>query len=252
MEIGASYVAALPDGQAAIMKKNGTIVRVNKQGGIVNNLYDGSGSVITGLLVQSSHMFVLHQNGTVVQMQPEDGHILNVYNTGISSLYNYASHHTDLCDIDQNVLLLLYHYSSGNVYTYNISSQTLKLRVNSLNWPLSVTHGCVNGSVVFVVCERSAHKVRVYDASWSLISSFGVYGTGNGQLDNPKSAVMCSQGYIFVTDSLNYRVSMFTSDGQLLKNILTYESEEMPYALSVRDHYLWVATSSGRLTRYIL
>ena len=205
MEIGAGLVAALSDGQAAIMiKKNGTIVRVNKQGVILNNLYDGS--VITGLLVHGSHLFVLHRNGTVVQMQPEDGHIVNVYNTGISSLYNYGSHHSDLCDIDQNILLLLYHYSPGNVYTYNMSSETLKLRDNNLNWPLSVTYGCVDGSVVFVVCERSAHKIHVYNANWSLIISFGEYGSGDGQLDNPRSALMNNQGYIFVTNSLNNRV----------------------------------------------
>ena len=84
IEIGARYVAALPDGQAAIMiKKNLTIVRVNKQGVIVNNLYDGSGSDIRGLLVQGSHLFVLHYNRTIVQIQPEDGHIVKVYNTGI-------------------------------------------------------------------------------------------------------------------------------------------------------------------------
>ena len=246
-------MAALPDAEAVIMiKKNLTVVRVNKQGVIVNTLYNGSDSIITGLLVQGSYLFILHQNGTIVKMQPGDGVILKVYNTGISYLYNFGSQHTSLCDIDQNVLLLTYSYSPGNVYTYNISSQTLKLRVNNLNWPTSVTHGCVNGSVVYVVCERSAHKVHVYNATWSLVSSFGVYGTGNGQLYDPLSAVIFNQSYIFVTDSMNYRVSIFTLDGQFGKHILTYEGEEKPLPLSVRDHYLWVTTTSGRLTRYVL
>ena len=256
VEIGAWLVAALPDGQAVTATlNNNTVVRVNKQGVIVNNLYTATGSDFYGLLVQGSHLFVLHLNGTVVQMQPEDGLILNVYNTGISGLYNYGSHHTDHCDIDLDVVLLPA-ISPGNVYTYNISSQTLKTRVNNLNRPISVTHSCVDGSVVYVVCELYACKVRVYNASWSLITSFGELGTGNGQLKYPHSALM-SDGYIFVADTNNHRVSMFTSDGQFVKHIITYkvpyyEGQAYPVSLSVRGKYLWVATSNGRLTRYIL
>ena len=250
IEIGAWLVAALPDGQAVTqILKNNTVVRVNKQGVIVNNLYTGPD--VGGLIVQGSHLFVLHENGTVVQMQPEDGHILYVYNTGVSTLLNFGHHHTDLCDIDQNILLLL-SGSLGNVYTYNISSQTLQLRVNNLNVPRSVTHGCVDGSVVYVVCETQAHKVHVYNAGWSLVSSFGEFGTGNGQLYYPHVAVVSDQGYIFVTDTRNYRVSMSTSDGQFVKNILTYKADERPWPLSVRGNCLWVTTSSRRLTRYIL
>ena len=246
-------MAALPEGQAVTeIENNDTVVRVNKQGVIVNNLYTGSD--ITGLLVQGSHLFVLHYNGTIVQMKL-DGLILNVYNTGISSLYNYGSHHTDLCDIDLDILPLA-SFSLGNVYTYNISSQTLKLHVNNLNYPTSVTHGCVDGSVVYVVCERSADKVHVYNTSWSIITSFGGSGSGDGQLYRPRSAVM-SDGYFIVADSWNYRVSIFTSDGQFVKHIITYdvpyyESQDGPWSLSVRGKYLWVATSRGRLTRYIL
>ena len=246
-------MAALPEGQAVTeIRNNDTVVRVNKQGVIVNNLYTGSD--INGLLLQGAHLFVLHFNGTIVQMKL-DGLILNVYNTGISYLYNFASHHTDLCDIDQNILLLA-SVSLDNVYTYNISSQTLRLRVNNLNGPFSETHGCVDGSVVYVVCERYTYKVHVYNTSWSIITSFGGYGSGDGQLKSPHSAVM-SNGYIFVADTENNRVSMFPSDGQFVKHIIIYdvpyyESQDNPSYLSVRGKYLWVVTSNGRLTRYIL
>ena len=229
-------------------------MRVNKQGVIVNNLYTDSGSYIRGLLVQGSYLFVLHYNGTIVQMQL-DGLILNVFNTGISGLRNYGSHHTDLCDIDLDVVLLP-SISLGNVYTYNISSQTLKLHVNNLNGPSSVTHGCVDGNVVYVVCERDTHKVHVYNVSWSLITSLGSNGTADGQLDQPHLAVM-SNGYIFVADRFNYCVSMFTSDGQFVKHIIIYDvpyykSKYFPFTLSARGQYMWVATYNGRLTRYIL
>ena len=111
--------------------------------------------------------------------------------------------------------------------------------------------------VVYVVCERKAHKVHVYNASWSLISSLGSCGTGNGQLYQPRSAVRSDKGYILVADYTNSHVSMFTSDGQFVKHIITYDvpnykSKHFPFTLSVRGHYLWVTTYYGRLTRYIL
>ena len=253
VEIDARYVAALPDGEAVVkIHTNDTVARVNKQGMIVKNLYTHYD--VRGLLVQGSHLFGLHMMGTIVKMQPEDGVILKVYNTGVNYIFNYGSQHSDLCDIDQNVLLLPAYYG-GTVYTYNISSQTLKPQVNNLNKPTSVTRGCVDGNVMYVVCERGAHKVHVYNVTWSLVLSFGVYGTGYGQIDQPSAAVMSDQGHIFVNDMMNYRVSMFTSDGQFVKYIITYEGEGNPCALSVRGQYLWMSAiygSYGRLIRYIL
>ena len=250
-------MTALPKDQAVVLiQNNDTVATVNKQGEILNDIYIGSD--IQGVLVQGSDLFVLHLNGTIVKMQPEDGHIVKVYNTGISFLHNYASQHTDLChrDLDE---LLLPDLSPPKVYTYNISSETLKLRVDSLNAPSSVTHGCVDGSVVYVVCEHTkfAPMVHLYNASWSLITSFGSYGTGDGQLRYPYSAVMTDHGSIIVGDYSNARVSMFTSDGRFVKHIIIYdvpyyESQDHPRSLSVIGQYLWVANNYGRLTRYIL
>ena len=78
-------------------------------------------------------------------MQPEDGYILKVYKTGINERI-YASHSTDLCDIDLNVFPLV-QMSPGNVYTYNISSQTKKRHVDGLLKLFSVSPACVNGNL---------------------------------------------------------------------------------------------------------
>ena len=247
------FVAGLPDGEAVSwITNNETVVRMNSRGVIEQDLY--TGSKIRGLLVQEPNLFVLHINGTIVEVQPQDGLILNVYDTGIRNLHNFASYQTDICNVPNRILhvvdLGLY---DGEVYAYNISSQTKKALVENLNRPSSVSPGCINGSVVYVLTERDAHKVHVYNSSWSLMTSFGAYGTGDGQLNVPCASVMSEQGYIYVSDLENYRVSMFTSNGQFVKHILTYyESNERPMNLSVRGQYLWVTTHGGRLIRYIL
>ena len=252
--MGTSFVAALPNGQAvAHISSNDTVVRVeNFQ--IIRDLYTAVD--IRGLQVQGSNLFVAHGNGQVVEMRPQDGFILQVYNTGITNLRNYGSHYTDLCDIDLNVLLFASLYS-GEVYSYNISSQTKKVHVDNLNRPMTVTRGCVNGSVVYVVTLRYGHKVQVYNATWSLMTSLGRLGANDGEMNNPLSAVIFGQSNIFVADHNHSRVSMFTLDGQFVKHIIIYdvpyyERRYYPKSLSIRGKYLWISTSDGRLTRHIL
>ena len=247
LEIGAFFATALPDGQASMkINKNSSVVRM-EQGVIEKDLY--LGPKIRSVILQGSHLFVFHENGTIVQMQPEDGHVLNVFNTSLYRPRNYASQHTDLCDIDSDDVLFT---TEREVYTYNISSDSMKPHVKNLGGSVSVSPGCLDGNVVYVVTERGPSMVHVYNATWSLMTSFGGRGTDNGQLDGPFSAVMSDEGYIFVSDYFNSRVSMFTSDGQFLKHIIIYEGQDKPWSLSVRGKYLWVSTQNGRLTRFIL
>ena len=246
--VGAGYVSALPDGQAVIMTSNTKVLRVDNHGEVVRELYNGSSS-ISGLIVQGSHLFVLHYNGSVVQMEPQDGHILNIYDSGISDLLNWASHPSDLCNIDPSILLLI-DDTSGQINSYNISSQTRTTNVE-LSAPRSANHGCIDGNVVYIVSNFGHAKVHVYNSSWSLITSFGGWGNDDGQFRYLYSAVMSDQGYIFAADGGNSRLSMFTSDGQFIKHVVIYEDTD-PRSLSVRDKYLWVVTRSRRLIRYML
>jgi hypothetical protein len=45
------------------------------------------------------------------------------------------------------------------------------------------------------------------------ITQWGEYGSGNGQFDRPKGIAVDSYSNIYVTDTQNYRIQKFTSDG---------------------------------------
>ena len=107
-----------------------------------------------------------------------------------------------------------------------------------------------------VACDCDAHKVRMYNDNWSLVLSFGGFGTSNGKLNYPFSAVMSHHGYIYVAATYNSRVSMFTYDGQFVEHLIIYdvpyyEIKDRPLCISVRGYYmyLFVSTQNGRLTR---
>ena len=247
----AFLVAALPEGKVVtVIKNNKTVVRLNEKGQIERDLYRGS--KIRGLIVQGSDLFVVHRYGKIVQVNPKDGLIVKVYRTMMDNIYNYASHQNGICKVPNNTLLLTTLGLHDRVFSYNISSQTEKILVTHLKDPTSVSPGCIHGNIVYVVTDRSAHRINVYDENWSLIRSFGGFGRRDGKLDSPTASMIPDQGHIIVADRDNSRVSMFTTDGQFVEHIIIYEDKDRPFYLSVIGEYLWVTTSGGRLTRYIL
>ena len=245
-----SEVAALPGGRAIIkITTNNSVVIVNEEGNIVKDLY--TGDEISGLLVKGTELFVLNGTGTIVQVRLVDGLVLQVYETGLSLLKNYGSYYNDLCSLVADTVTFVAGPTNA-IYSYNISSQTQKLHVDNLNFPFSVTHGCLNGSVVHIVAENLPPQIKIYDATWFLVRSFGSMGSDDGQLNGPTAAVMSDEGSIFVADYWNSRVSVFTSDGQFVEHIISHAAPYYPVSLSLRDSYLWVASADGRLIRYIL
>ena len=254
------HVAALPNGQAAVQKEREVLI-MNGLGQVIRRIdIDFGGNVLVGLGVglQDSESFLAYfRNGTIFEIQSQDGRIPNVYHTGITPIVNRASSYTNKCNIPKDTILFAKYETLSPVFSYNVSSQTRKLNVEGLHGVFSVTSGCVNGSVVYIVPETATHKVYVYNASWSCITWFGGWGSGDGQLVNPFSAVISDEGHIYVADFGNYRVSMFTSDGQFVEHILTYEDPYKPWILSVSGRYLWITLYNGsnsarRLVRYII
>ena len=252
------HIAALAEGQAAVHQHEGEdrVLIMNGLGQVIRHFHVGPD--MSGFRVQGSEGFesliVYFLNGTMVEMQSPDGRILNVYNTGIKNTLNRGSPNTDICYIPKDIILFT-NYS--HVFSYNISSQTQKVNLKGMNKVYSVTCGCMNGSMVYVVSDIGTHKVHVYNSTWSLIKSFGGLGSGDGQFDKPYSAAMSDQGQIFVADFDNYRVSMFASDGQFVKHIINHGHPYRPWIISVRGRYLWVTSHAGpdpvrRVTRYIL
>ena len=147
----AHLAVSLPDGQViTVIRSNKTVVRMNLKGQILKDLY--AGSAMRGLLLQGSGLFVIHKNATIVQIQPQDGLILNVYFFDKINLYKLANHQSDTCKVPDEILLIVSIGIDDNVYAYNISSQTVKfIHIRKVNDPISVSHGCINGKVVYAL-----------------------------------------------------------------------------------------------------
>ncbi|NCR23226.1 MAG: DUF4347 domain-containing protein, partial [Microcystis aeruginosa L111-01] len=73
----------------------------------------------------------------------------------------------------------------------------------------------VNPNIYVVDLEN--RNVQVFDNLGNLLSTFGAYGTGDGQFNNPQDLVQDKNGNIYVVDSRGYNVQVFDSNGKFLR-----------------------------------
>ncbi|XP_066299956.1 tripartite motif-containing protein 3-like [Branchiostoma lanceolatum] len=67
---------------------------------------------------------------------------------------------------------------------------------------------------------------------------FGSFGSGDGQLDSPHGICLDRQGDVIVVDRGNWRVSVFNSEGNFLRHVITDMTD--PYAVAIGPNFLVV------------
>jgi DNA-binding beta-propeller fold protein YncE len=122
-----------------------------------------------------------------------------------------------------SVLLLL--PRAGNAY------QVLPLRhlfdiTHSFLQPTDVAVGKDN--VIYVV-DGVNNAIKVFNEAGDYRFSFGGKGTTQGRLDTPVGVTVDSTGRVYVADTGNRRVQIFTSDGTVIHQItLPFENVKKP------------------------
>ena len=245
-------VAALPEGEAAVVNSGYQVMKINKTGQTIKELYNcQSCYYIEGLLLLGSNLYVTHSNGTIIEIHPHTGDLLNVYNIpDVDYIRNYGSLWSDPANIPNTDILLLPDVNKNEVFSYNLTSEHKQVHLTGLFNPSSVSYSFYNNSTHYIVCQYGRHTISVYSSSWDLVSSFGGRGSSDGDLYYPVAAIMSSNDTILVSDNYNDRISVFTTDGVFLYHLLT-QSDGIyhPRALSYYKPYLWVVNSS-KLYRY--
>ena len=233
------FAAALPSGEAAVVNMGREVVKVNNTGGTVKVLYDCiTCDNINGLLLLGSNLHVIHRNGTVVKINPHTGDLLSVYHVPeIGDVGQFSSLWFDPSLPDPNILPLA-DYVKGEVFSYNLTSGEKQVHVTNLDGPSSVSYIVNNTSTDYIVCDADRNMISIYDSRWNLYSSF------EGNLNSPLSAIMSSNNTIIVCDSLNDRISVFTTEGDFLYHLSI--QVQFPFALSYFKPYLWI--SHGQFT----
>jgi DNA-binding beta-propeller fold protein YncE len=75
-----------------------------------------------------------------------------------------------------------------------------------------------------LVLDGVSNRVVAYDATGKFLNSFGRGGKGEGELDMPLGMAMDAKGRLYITDTRNHRIQIYSSDGAYRSQLaLPYE-----------------------------
>ena len=99
------------------------------------------------------------------------------------------------------------------------SAESLSCQISSRDLVISPWGITVNSKQDIVVTERDRHCVSVFSPNGRKVLSFGTFGSGEGQFNNPRDIAVDHNDNIAVVDFNNHRIQMFTDKGNFLRQI---------------------------------
>ena len=103
----------------------------------------------------------------------------------------------------------------------------------------------------FIYTVEHSDRVQKFTRDGELVTSWGSYGNGNGQFDNPSGIATDSAGNVYVADTNNQRIQKFTPDGTYIKQLGSSGSDSGqftdPQGLAIdSEDNLYVADSGNQ------
>ena len=96
------------------------------------------------------------------------------------------------------------------------------------------------------MCEYSNHRINVYNNTWDRVSTIERYGSDDGELYRPISAVVSDENSIIISDYWNDRVSEFSFNGTFLRQLVDRsDGTDWPYSMSYYYPYLWLVQNDS-------
>ncbi|XP_070556568.1 tripartite motif-containing protein 2-like [Ptychodera flava] len=134
---------------------------------------------------------------------------------------------------------------------------------NELKYPNSISISPLDGAVyvsdwdgkIGDKTDKDGHCIRKYTQSGQYIKSFGKYGKENGEFKGPATIVHDKHGLLFVADSENCRIQVFSADDQFLYKFGTEGNEDGqlfgPLCVCLdSDRYVYVSDCSMRIQKF--
>ena len=241
-------IAALPGGGAVIIhyirnNKTEQIFKINPQGKVTETIYTCVGcSTIYGLLVLGDYLYITHNDGTVIKTRVSNGQVVSRSTIpGVTRVIHSGSLYSEPERIPDIQTLLLCDYDKGEVFTFKPSTGEKHFHVTGLRSPESVSYFFHNHTVYYIVCESGRHRINVYNQTWDLIRTIGTWGSNDGELKYPRSAIVSNEDTIIISDDYNHRVSEFSFNGTFLRHLLVRsDGIYKPYSMSYYYSHLWL------------
>ena len=94
------------------------------------------------------------------------------------------------------------------------------------------------------VCDRSNHRIQVFDLDLNFVRSIGSHGSGRGEFDQPLDVKFDTAGNMYVADGGNGIVQVMDSSGRFIREFGQGQLSR-PSGLLIADKYVYVSDFSG-------
>ena len=129
--------------------------------------------------------------------------------TSQTCLQTYSiSHPWDVAFSDSDEMFLV-SYGGNCIQVMNKQGNVLRtISSNEVSGPSAIA---IRGEMIYVA-ENTNNHVQKFTTSGEYISTFGSYGSGDGQLYSPRGICIDPDGKIYVSELSNNRISVFNAD----------------------------------------
>jgi hypothetical protein len=127
---------------------------------------------------------------------------------------------TGICGTNNSRYFLLRHFDRSTTAVY-FMQDCLFGSVTQINLPITHASGIICDATSLYISDWVQHCVHVIALpGHDRIRKFGSYGVGDGQLSHPAGLCIHGDEYLCVSESLNYRISVFNCHtGAFVKHI---------------------------------
>ena len=225
--------------------------------------------------VNSPWGVAVNQRGEIVVAE-NSGHCISIFSSSGEKIRTFGSKGSAqrqfngpcgvAVDGDGNILVLdesnhcIQRFTAGGKFLTAVGKVGNKhLEFNN---PVGVVVDHRNGKVY--ICDRQNHRVQILNIDLTFSSSFGSYGSGDGQFSYPWDIALGSAGNVYVADGVNYCIQVFTAEGKFLRKFgkegsgdgelrfpssVSIDSDDIVYVTECSNHRVSVFTSEGQFLR---
>ena len=215
--------------------KQSHVVRLNEKGKLIARYYpEIETDQVIGVNVYNNKIYIVQEKGITV--------IHTKTNSNDKNMFYQLHLHKDskICVINDSYILFT-SPTEGSVYLYNIKDNTREVMVNNLKYPTYLSTSVTGKGRVYLVTERDANLIKVYDSEWKLLNQIG---DRDNKLSSPQATVITEMASVLVSDAYNWRVSQFRLDGTFLSHVVFfygYCSGGLAYSFP----YVWTSHLNG-------